>query len=198
MVRWYHAIFTAYGFWLPNDPRGSWSTFVAAWELLKFGPATKVDGKQSRAHLPHDFHTRHQAKLALKYPPVRFDETQRAAIALGIAQACNESKIILHGCAIGFDHVHVVVARHVKTIEQIVGQFKGRSSQQMRAARCHPMEAFGPAGRVLHSPWSEGCWSVFINDAAQLRRAVEYVRRHPEKEGLPDQRWSFVTPFSPV
>ena len=40
----YHAIFTAYGFWLPNDPRGSWSSYVRSWELflaggneLKFG-----------------------------------------------------------------------------------------------------------------------------------------------------------------
>lgn len=23
-----HVIFGAYGFWLPNDPRGSWSEFV--------------------------------------------------------------------------------------------------------------------------------------------------------------------------
>lgn len=35
MVRWYHAIFSAYGFWLPNDPRGSWSDFVRAWHFFK-------------------------------------------------------------------------------------------------------------------------------------------------------------------
>ena len=29
----YHLILTNYGFWLPNDPRGSWSEFVRAWEL---------------------------------------------------------------------------------------------------------------------------------------------------------------------
>jgi len=39
MIRAYHAIFTAYGFWLPNDPRGSWSDFVGSWELFRFGPA---------------------------------------------------------------------------------------------------------------------------------------------------------------
>ena len=42
-----HVIFTAYGFWLPNDPRGSWSDFVASWELLKFGRATKVTTRAS-------------------------------------------------------------------------------------------------------------------------------------------------------
>ena len=49
-----HAIFSAYGFWLPNDPRGSWSTFVASWELFKYGPATTVSTRRSIAHQPHD------------------------------------------------------------------------------------------------------------------------------------------------
>lgn len=28
-----HIILSAYGFWLPNDPRGPWSDFVGAYEL---------------------------------------------------------------------------------------------------------------------------------------------------------------------
>ncbi len=41
MIHGYHVIFGTYGFWLPNDPRGSWSEFVASWELSRFGKATK-------------------------------------------------------------------------------------------------------------------------------------------------------------
>ena len=41
MVHGYHVIVCAYGFWLPNDPRGSWSDFVGKWELVRFGKATK-------------------------------------------------------------------------------------------------------------------------------------------------------------
>jgi hypothetical protein len=47
MVLAYHVIFTAYGFWLPNDPRGSWSEWVGSWELLKFGRATKTDTRRA-------------------------------------------------------------------------------------------------------------------------------------------------------
>src|ERR671928_232003 len=54
MVHAYHLIITAYGFWLPNDPRGSWSDFVRAWELVRFGKATKTDERRSLAHRPHD------------------------------------------------------------------------------------------------------------------------------------------------
>jgi REP element-mobilizing transposase RayT len=194
MVRWYHAIFTAYGFWLPNDPRGSWSTFVGSWELYKFGPATKTDERRSLAHDPHDVQRRRLAKLALKYPPVRFDAAQRDAIAHGIAQACGESHIAIHACTIGYDHVHTVTARHAKSIERIVGQFKGRAGQQMCARRCHPLEKFAAASGAPPTAWAEGCWSVFINDGEQLRAAIDYVQRHPMKEGLPAQHWDFVTP----
>jgi len=41
MIRAFHVIMTAYGFWLPNDPRGSWSEFVGSWEIFQHGPATK-------------------------------------------------------------------------------------------------------------------------------------------------------------
>jgi hypothetical protein len=31
-----HVIVGMYGFWLPNDERGSWSDFIGSWELLRF------------------------------------------------------------------------------------------------------------------------------------------------------------------
>jgi hypothetical protein len=65
MVLGYHVVFGVYGFWLPNDPRGSWSDFVGAWELFRFGPATKVQTRISLAHKPHDRIARQAAKEAL-------------------------------------------------------------------------------------------------------------------------------------
>src|SRR6185437_12442838 len=60
-----HVIFGAYGFWLPNDPRGSWSDFVACWELYRYGKASKVETTQSLAHAPHDRAARIAAKSSL-------------------------------------------------------------------------------------------------------------------------------------
>jgi hypothetical protein len=54
MILAFHSIFTAYGFWLPNEPRGSWSDFVGSWELRRFGPATKVTTRRSIAEKPYD------------------------------------------------------------------------------------------------------------------------------------------------
>ncbi len=42
MIVGYHVIFAMYGFWLPNDPRGSWSDFVGSREVHRYGTATKT------------------------------------------------------------------------------------------------------------------------------------------------------------
>ncbi len=50
-----HVIFGAYGFWLPNDPRGSWSDFVCAWQLFRYaGRATKTTETRSLATRQHN------------------------------------------------------------------------------------------------------------------------------------------------
>jgi hypothetical protein len=194
MVRWYHLIMTAYGFWLPNDPRGSWSDFVGSWEIYKFGAATKTDEKHSLAHEPHDATLRAAAKRALKFPPVRFDQRQREAIVEGFAQAIREGAYPVHALCIGHDHSHAVLGRHERSIERIARHLKSKATMSLTRAGIHPLEKHRK-GAAVPSPWSEGIWSVFINDEKQLKNAIEYVERHPEKEGLAAQRWTFVTPF---
>src|SRR5947209_15408867 len=84
MVLGYHVIFSAYGFWLPNDPRGSWSEFVGAWELfLAGGTATKTEETCSLAHRPHDRVKRVATKKQLKRPPVKFTGVQARAVGRG-------------------------------------------------------------------------------------------------------------------
>src|SRR5437899_9847667 len=100
MILGYHAIISAYGFWLPNDPRGSWSDFVRSWELLRFGKATKVNSRKSLAHTPHDYRLRQAAKQALKFPPAIYSGIQARAIAQGFDRARLESGYKIHACSI--------------------------------------------------------------------------------------------------
>src|SRR5882672_1448758 len=122
-----HVIISAYGFWLPNDPRGSWSDFVGSWELYKFGDATKTNEKRSLAHDAHDRAARLAAKRDLKYPPVRFDEDQRRIIANGFENAIHEANYQFHALCIGHDHIHGIVERHERTIEQIATHLKSKA-----------------------------------------------------------------------
>ncbi|MEX0776794.1 MAG: hypothetical protein WD042_13910 [Phycisphaeraceae bacterium] len=64
MVLAYHLVFCAYGLWLPNDPRGSWSDFVWAWELRRFGDATTTQARRSVAQREHDRALRMAARCA--------------------------------------------------------------------------------------------------------------------------------------
>jgi REP element-mobilizing transposase RayT len=191
LVQWYHLILSAYGFWLPNDPRGSWSDFVGAWELLKFGGPTTVSDGRSYAHDPHDRELRLKAKRSLKFPAVRFDSRARHAIGQGFARAVEESKYDVRACSIGYDHSHLIMARHDRTIEKIATHLKSRATMSLQSSGCHPLAGFRKHDRIP-TPWAVGTWSVFLRTPSHLKSATNYVRRHSEKEGMPAQHWSFV------
>src|SRR3989442_13839017 len=70
----YHVVFSAYGHWLPNDPRGSGSKYVGSKDLRPFGPATYLEDRTwSVAGKPHDRAKRKAAKHALQRPPGLFN-----------------------------------------------------------------------------------------------------------------------------
>jgi REP element-mobilizing transposase RayT len=195
MVLAYHAIFTAYGFWLPNDPRGSWSEFVGSWELFRFGPATKVTTRESLAARPHDRALREAAKQALKYPAVHFSGRQALAVSRGFATAIDEHDYRVFACSILPEHVHLVVARSDRHVERVVAHLKARASSQLNAERLHPLGSFTDRRGLSPTPWAAKCWKCFLDDNADIARAIRYVENNPEKEGKRQQNWSFVVPW---
>ena len=191
MIHAYHCIFGVYGFWLPNDPRGSWSDFVRTWELLRFGEATKVSGRRSLAQKPHDHKLRLAAKEALMYPPVLFTGVQAQSVGLGFKHAIERSGYVLYACAILPDHVHAVIARPRYHIEYVVGQLKGEATKRLKQDGLHPLACY--AG--CPSPWAQKGWNVYLNDEEAIIRAIQYVEDNPLKEDKPRQNWSFVTRY---
>lgn len=195
MVRGYHFIFSAYGFWLPNDPRGSWSDTIRSFDLLRFGPATKVNTTRSLAAEPHDVALRNQAKAVLRYEPVRFTGVQARAIARGFAIAAAEGAYIMHALVILPDHVHLVIARHPKHIDTIASHLKAKATRQMTIENMHPLSAHAsPIGRTP-TPWVRNYWCPFIRDDEHMHRAIRYVEQNPVKAGLPAQRWKSIVAY---
>jgi REP element-mobilizing transposase RayT len=197
MIRAYHVIVTAYGFWLPNDPRGSWSDFVGSWELFRFGPATKIDTRRSVAARPHDRAARLAAKTALKYPEVRFDGRQALSIARGFAAAIREANYRLYACAILPEHVHLVIARCDRTIERIIAHLKAKATARLSRDGNHPWGTLRDGRGRVPTPWAAKCWKCFLDTDRDIVRAIRYVEDNPAKEGKPRQRWSFVTAWRP-
>lgn len=187
MILAYHCIFSAYGFWLPNDPRGSGSDHVASWDLFRYGPPTKVTSRRSVAHRPHDTRKRIVAKSALKYPPVSFTGQQALTITKGFTKAATEANYIFHACAVLPDHVHLVLARHPRKITTIVSHLKSQATRKLRALPEWPNDD--------RPVWGERGWNVYLDNPAAVLRAIRYVNNNPPKEGLLKQRWSFITPY---
>ena len=190
-----HIIATAYGFWFPNDPRGSWSDFVASWELLRFGGATKVTTRASVARVAHNRQLRLAARQSLKYKPVRFNGPQARAVGRGFARAAGEADYSVFACSVLHDHVHLVVAAHDRPFERITAHMKARATQQLRAEGLHPFQHQpGPRG-APHSPWADGLWKVYCHDTDHVGNAIRYVQDNPAREGARPQHWRFVVPF---
>ena len=197
MVLAYHSIFSAYGFWLPNDPRGSWSEYVRSYELYRFGGATKTIERRSHANDDHDHAARNEAKQSLRYPPIVFNRIQALAIAQGFSTAVERTGAVVHACAIMPDHVHMVIARHGYDIEKLVGLLKGDATRRLMDKGLHPLARFARPGKTPPSPWVRLGWNVFLNTPDQIYRAIDYANENPIRDGYKAQKWSIVTPYRP-
>jgi REP element-mobilizing transposase RayT len=193
----YHVIFTTYGFWLPNDPRGSGSDEVRSEPLQPFGEATKVSHSRSVASKPHDRRRRLAAKAALKYPEVVFTGRQAQSVGTGFGGMVRKAGYVVHACTILPQHAHLVVARHRYSVEQVGRLLRQAATARLLTDGLHPFaELRSPTGR-LPSVWAQDFWRVFLFTPDDVRRAIRYAEDNPLKEGKPRQTWSFVTPYTP-
>ena len=192
-----HLIFTTYGFWLPNDPRGSGSERVRTRHIYEAGgEATKVNTTHSVAARPHDYRLRVVAKSALKFPPVRLNGVQARAVGRGFQMICPKVRLVTHACAIMPDHVHMVVARHPLDGDELIACLKRAGSRGMNAEDMHPMRAYRRANGRLPCPWAERGWKVFLHSPEEMWSRIRYVKQNPIRAGFRSQRWSFVVPYA--
>ncbi len=179
MIIAYHAIFTTYGTWLPNDPRGSFSKAIYKAELAALGDIRY--GRQSpQPNRPsvRRFHTAALERLAR--PPYHVNDATRPVVADSFARVVERLHLEVSACTIMNDHVHVVVLRRKHRIEYLVNQLKGGATAALELDK---------------TPWTRNGWKVFIDDEEALQAAVEYVDANPQAAGLKPQSWEFVTPL---
>lgn len=192
-----HLIFTCYGFWLPNDPRGSGSHTVHAQHLYEVGgDATCVSTTHSVAHRAHDRELRSATKAALVRPPVLLSGKQALVAAGGIAALLPKLQLTLHALAVLPDHVHAVAAAHRLPPDKLREALMRAATRGLNEAGMHPFVAQPRANGKLPSPWAAKGWCVFLHTTAQMYNRIRYVEQNPIEAGLPAQRWSCVTPYA--
>lgn len=175
----YHAIFTTYGTWVPNDPRGSFSKEIYNAALRELGRIRygRQDPQPPRGELRWFWRA---AAPKLSRPPYFLNDSTCPAVAGAFRDVVQRLGLTVRACAIMNDHVHVLSVRSKHKIEYVVGQLKGAATH-----------ALG----LEQTPWARGCWKVFLDDQNALYAAAEYIERNPVAAGMAPQRWDFITPL---
>lgn len=158
MVAGYHLIWTAYGWWLPNDPRGSSSHEIRVERIAGLGELHH--GRKMVQPLPaaiRSFYER--ARPVLKNELRVFTETEILLIAASIAGVLRLSQYTCYACAVMPDHVHCLIRKHRDKAEQMIEALQAASRQTLIDVGLRSPE---------HPVWGGPGWKVFLNTRADM------------------------------
>ena len=115
----YHLIWTVYGWWLPNDPRGSTSThinsdMIAALGDLHFGRKKM----QPAGRAVREFYEK--AARLLRHPLLEVRDRAVQIMAETVARVIAEQAYTCYACAIMPDHVHILIRKHRHSAEEMI------------------------------------------------------------------------------
>jgi REP element-mobilizing transposase RayT len=185
MVIAYHLIWTAYGYWLSNDPRGSMSKTIAADVIAELGELHYGRKKvQPSAREVREF--RERSRGLLKHPLLDFKVSDFSIIADGLAEVIRRNVYTCYACAIMPDHVHAIIRKHKRQAEEMLLNLQESSRLRLRNAGVRSDD---------HPVWGGPGWKVFLDSPTDIRRTIHYIEENPVKWRLPRQQWSFVTPY---
>jgi REP element-mobilizing transposase RayT len=176
-------MWTLYGWWLPNDPRGSTSRtirndFIKELGELHFGRKNlQPSGRDLRAFY-------NQANGTLLHELLAFSPNEFEIVATAIGEAVKECSYTCYACAIMPDHVHLLIRKHKDQAEVMIENLQSLSRKRLESLR--------PEGHPL---WTRGGWKVFLDYPDEMWRTIEYVENNPIKLLLPEQIWPFVIPY---
>src|SRR5947199_6069225 len=166
----HHLSWTAYGWWLPNDPRGSGSTTIRSDVIAELGELHFGRKRvQPAGRVVRDFYN--QADEVLKYSLLTFEAAARDTIAAAFAEVIRNERYTCYACAVLPDHVHILIRKHKHHGEEMADLLKARSMERLRSA----VTAFAE-----HPVWARGHgWGVFLDHPDDVRRTIGYIERNP-------------------
>jgi REP element-mobilizing transposase RayT len=185
MVAGFHLIWTAYGWWLPNDPRGSSSHEIRVERVAEFGELHY--GRKQTQPLPAELRTFYRdAGDVLKHPLLTFQDADIPLIAEAFGSVVREQRYTCYACAIMPDHVHVLMRKHRDHAETMIESLQDASRDSLiRKGRWAP----------THAVWGGPGWKVFLYTQQDFVRVIRYIENNPVKIGWPPQRWEFVKTY---
>lgn len=185
MVIAHHLIWTAYGWWLPNDPRGSMSRFTASDLLASLGELHYGrKALQPAGWVIRDFYRKAPEKLT--HPLLEVHPPDFPVVAEGLAETIRLRGYTCWGCAVMPDHVHILIRKHRDSAEEMIARLQAGSMGAMQRERRR---------RADHPMWGGPGWKVFQDCPEDVERTIAYIRNNPPKMRLPAQAWEFVKAY---
>jgi hypothetical protein len=179
----HHLVFTGYGHWLPNDPRGSGSEEIRKDDLKQLGD---IHSGRKRVQPPRDelrkFYA--DAQEQLDSPVLWFDDRQRTLIGKAFAEAIQTFRYTAFAFAVIRDHAHLCVRAHRDKAETIW--------TNCAKASC---AAYNTAMGTVHPVWSKRPHSIFLFTPERVQQVIGYIEGNPAKHGLAPQNWDFIQPY---
>ena len=185
MVFGYHLIWTAYGWWLPNDPRGSMSETIRSDVIAELGALHYGRKKaQPAGWVIGEFYAR--AARVLRHELLTFTPEEILVVGSALAETIGRQRYTCYACAVLADHVHVVIRKHRDLAPAMIAKMQADSRTWVRQLK----------GRDRSHPvWGGPGWVVFLDHPDDFRRTIRYTEGNPVKGGLEAQRWGFVKPY---
>ncbi len=178
----YHLVWTAYGWWLPNDPRGSTSHAIRSDVIADLGQLHFGRKRvQPASHIIREFYERAAGKL--KHALLTFDSDEREALAACFGQTIRSHAYTCYACAIMPDHVHILIRKHKHRAEDMIQNLQHESRECLRANGRREKD---------HPVWGGPGWKVFLDTPDDVERTIRYVEQNPINARLPAQSWQFV------
>jgi len=185
MVAGFHLIWTAYGWWLPNDPRGSSSHEIRVEPIADLGELHHGRKKQQ----PQGWEIKEfykQAAETLKHPLLTLNDDEINLVGSAFEEVIGERHYTCYACAIMPDHVHVLIRKHRDRGETMIANLqetsRGKLIEADRRAPTHPV-------------WGGPGWKRFLFQPDDFVRVADYIRKNPLKAGRPAQFWPYVKEY---
>src|SRR4051794_17837435 len=165
----YHLIWTLYGWWLPNDLRGSTSRVIRSDALKALGELHF--GRKRIQPASRDIRAFYeQAKLVLKHPLLELGRAEILSVASGFADAIRANNYTCYACTILRDHVHLIIRKHKHAAEEMIANLQHASRLRLSA------DAFRSPD---HPTWVRGGWKVFLDHPKEIWRTIPYINDNP-------------------
>lgn len=142
--------------------------------MIKYGRQNPTPAKEKLMKFWTD------AAPRLSRPPFYFDDRSRVIVAGAFGSVIRRLGIKVPACAIMNDHVHILILRGKYRIEYLVNQLKGAATRDLK---------------LKDTPWTRGCWKVFITNTDALLAAAKYIQSNPICASLAPQHWYFISPL---